>query len=347
MNQDSTHSTAVLGRAVRDPADWDGRELGDEWLVRLTADDCASLEALAERIRPKIGDDPTRLKTLSLDDFHCEGVSEKLARVREQLKSGIGLAVLRGLHVDPDDLLKSAIQYWAIGCHIGTAIPNGARGDLMGHVTDKGETQKAFKGRGYQSRERLEFHCDQCNVVGLFCVRPSKSGGRSKISSAVRVYNDMLARHPREAALLQEPFCWSKFGEVDQGGKGYYECPVFDVIDGRFCTAFIRTHIEKGHQCEGAPPLTDERLHALQRVEDLAEERHFDMELMSGDIQFLNNSVILHSRTEFADWDEAHRRRLLWRLWLNAADIRPATTFMTTWGRGVRPESDLARIEVQ
>ena len=42
-----------------------------------------------------------------------------------------------------------------------------------------------------------------------------------------------------------------------------------------------------------------------------------------GDIQWLNNYVILHSRTEFEDYDDAARRRLLLRLWLNHPGARP------------------------
>ena len=36
-----------------------------------------------------------------------------------------------------------------------------------------------------------------------------------------------------------------------------------------------------------------------------------------GDIQWLNNSVILHSRGHFFDYAEEDRKRLLPRLWLN------------------------------
>ena len=35
-------------------------------------------------------------------------------------------------------------------------------------------------------------------------------------------------------------------------------------------------------------------------------------------IQFLNNRVVLHARTEFVDFDEPERKRHLLRLWLTA-----------------------------
>ena len=47
----------------------------------------------------------------------------------------------------------------------------------------------------------------------------------------------------------------------------------------------------------------------------------------SGDIQFLNNRVILHSRTDFEDWDEPEKKRLLLRLWLRTPGYREIPTY--------------------
>ena len=46
-----------------------------------------------------------------------------------------------------------------------------------------------------------------------------------------------------------------------------------------------------------------------------------DMEFRPGDIQLLKNSVILHKRTGYEDWDEPERKRHLLRLWLAAPDF--------------------------
>jgi alpha-ketoglutarate-dependent taurine dioxygenase len=42
------------------------------------------------------------------------------------------------------------------------------------------------------------------------------------------------------------------------------------------------------------------------------------MDLREGDMQFLNNHVVLHSRTAFEDYPEEERRRHLLRLWIAA-----------------------------
>jgi alpha-ketoglutarate-dependent taurine dioxygenase len=42
------------------------------------------------------------------------------------------------------------------------------------------------------------------------------------------------------------------------------------------------------------------------------------MDFEPGDIQFLNNSTILHARTAYEDFEEPERKRHLLRLWLTA-----------------------------
>src|SRR5262249_6649786 len=46
-------------------------------------------------------------------------------------------------------------------------------------------------------------------------------------------------------------------------------------------------------------------------------EFHLDMNIEEGDIQFLNNRVIVHARTGYEDWPGIARRRHMLRLWLD------------------------------
>ena len=58
------------------------------------------------------------------------------------------------------------------------------------------------------------------------------------------------------------------------------------------------------------------------------------MEFAPGDIQWLKNSVILHKRTEYVDWDEPARKRHLLRLWLAARDFADGSEVLR---RGMSP----------
>ena len=57
---------------------------------------------------------------------------------------------------------------------------------------------------------------------------------------------------------------------------------------------------------------------AMELIDKLANSERFrlDMDFRPGDIQFLNNRVVIHSRTDFEDYPELERRRHLLRLWL-------------------------------
>jgi len=58
-------------------------------------------------------------------------------------------------------------------------------------------------------------------------------------------------------------------------------------------------------------------------IEDIANSPEFyvEMDLRPGDVQLLNNAVILHSREAYTDFDDADRKRHLLRLWLRAHDF--------------------------
>ena len=72
-------------------------------------------------------------------------------------------------------------------------------------------------------------------------------------------------------------------------------------------------------------PLAPERERLLDRYDFLgaSPDFHLDMDLAPGDMQFLHNHVILHSRNDFENWPQAERHRHLLRLWLAPAQGRP------------------------
>jgi hypothetical protein len=64
--------------------------------------------------------------------------------------------------------------------------------------------------------------------------------------------------------------------------------------------------------------LTDAQVELLDLIDTLANDRalHLDMDFAPGDIHWLANRTILHSRTAYEDHDDPARRRHLLRLWL-------------------------------
>ena len=71
--------------------------------------------------------------------------------------------------------------------------------------------------------------------------------------------------------------------------------------------------------------MSEVEIEALAYLDMLANDPalNLQMEFRPGDMQFLHNHQILHSRTDFEDWPEPERRRHLLRLWLAPKQGRP------------------------
>ena len=64
---------------------------------------------------------------------------------------------------------------------------------------------------------------------------------------------------------------------------------------------------------------------AIEYLQSLTEKDEFHLKMMleEGDIQILNNRVIYHTRTKVVDHEDPEKKRLLYRVWLNAPQPRP------------------------
>ena len=111
---------------------------------------------------------------------------------------------------------------------------------------------------------------------------------------------------------------------------------------------YNRTFIQSAQRFNEVPRLTPLQVEALDMVNSLCKDPRFrlDMKLERGDMQFVNNYVVLHSRTAFEDHaEEAHKRHLL-RLWLRTpafadypAALRDRYEDMDRWQSNPRPPS--------
>ena len=93
---------------------------------------------------------------------------------------------------------------------------------------------------------------------------------------------------------------------------------------------------------KGGYNLSDEENAALKFLNETADREDIVLEMMMepGDMQFCFNHTVLHSRTEFDDWETPEQKRHLLRLWLkmtNGRKLAPdfADRFGTGTGMGV------------
>ena len=67
------------------------------------------------------------------------------------------------------------------------------------------------------------------------------------------------------------------------------------------------------------PAFTPDEQELLDLYEEIASspDLYLDMELATGDIQWLSNHTVLHARTAYRDHDDPAQKRHLLRLWLS------------------------------
>ena len=150
------------------------------WIHHLTA---AELKALDQALRSAQKTGQT-FETLTRENFPLQALRPTFDRVLRELEDGLGFFVVRGLPAEKytkDDL---RLMYWGIGLHMGTAVTQSSRGDMLGDVRDFGVNTYSKKGRGYMSNQHLQFHADTSDVTCLMVLRVAQSGGLSRYCSS-------------------------------------------------------------------------------------------------------------------------------------------------------------------
>lgn len=309
---------------VHGPAAWKGHDMSrrTEWIHELTPEDILEIDqALASFHAAGLS-----MADITPKTFPLPRLARKLDTLLTDILEGRGFVLLRGLPVERYGKGDSAIAYLGIGSHLGSFRSQNAKGHLLGHVRDSGADINQAKVRYYQTNRGLEFHTDSCDIVGLLCLQTSKSGGESRIVSSVTIYNEMMARRPDLAAQLFHAFPTDRRGEILEGQMPWFEIPVFNWHGGYLTTLYSGQYIRSAQKnCPEARRLTPLEHEALDMLDDLTNDPmlNMQMEFRRGDMQFLHNHQILHSRTDFEDWPEPERRRHLLRLWLAPKTARP------------------------
>jgi len=323
------------GQRINDPAGWEPEEIAatDDWAYRLNADEIAEIRHAVDAVQRR----GLAIVRMTSADFPLHNFAPVLADMRQELLEGRGFVYLRGLPVEQMSQEQAAIAYFGIGHHLGRPISQNADGHLLGHVKDHGGGKSIDDPhtRGYQTTAELGFHCDHCDYVGLLCLRTAKSGGASRLASAVTLYNRMLAQRPDLVEVLSQDFYYTRHGEVPPGEQPWYKQPVFSFDRGYFSARGVSNYIRKAQGLPGVPKFTAAQEEAMALYRKTVAGCAVNLDFEPGDIQFLHNHVMLHSRTAYEDWPDPKQKRHLMRLWLADDAGRPLPESVRKNFRGV------------
>lgn len=300
------------------PSDWNGKQLAADrgWTFGFSPAQQQRLREVTRRQAARGLD----LFGYGRADFPFGDALDVLDRAMAVVRHGRGIALLKGLPAEGMSEAEYRLLTWALGLHLGVAVPQGKATHYISDVRDVGTVYKSPTGRGYASNAALDYHSDASDIVLLSCLRPAKAGGETRVSSGVRVHNRLVREAPDLAATLYRPFWYSRQGEEAPDEEPAYRMSIYGEKDGDLFMRLVRKNITFAQGIPGVPAIADVQTAALDAMDALAADGELvhSLYLEPGDIQILNNYALLHSRTGFEDHPEPERQRLLFRLWLAA-----------------------------
>lgn len=315
----SPNAPKDLRAPVSGPSVWHGTELNNNsaWVCHLSDSDIAEIDDALKSLPGDISD----LLAINSSRFPLPELSNKLHGLQRDVVEGRGFVLIKGIPIERYSRFEAAALYWGIGQYFGTPVSQNAAGHLLGHVKDLGYAKDDSRRRGYQTSEALRYHTDGCDIVGLMCLQGAKSGGLSSIASAGATHNAIRETRPDLLNVLYQPFHVSRVGEIPAGKNPFYLMPVFNNFGGHMTSMYPARDIRTAQTQSNVPLFTDDQTEALALVDAYAEKFSLKMDIEPGDIQFLHNHTIYHSRTAYED--TADNRRHMLRLWLSAPNGRP------------------------
>jgi hypothetical protein len=307
MNSDRSNSP----QSAFGPAVWNGADQSQktDWIVHLSNEQQAELARAANQVRTS----GLKLEEARRSDFSLPTLAPVLSRIKRELYAGRGFVLVRGLGISDHSADEMGTIFWGIGTYLGTGVAQSAAGDRLGHVIDRGSTDRYYTAGG-----AIEFHMDPVDVVGLLCIRSALAGGQSRIASAAAIHNVILAERPDLLELLYRGFHCSRRGHGDQVTE--WRVPVYAQNAGELESYFLPITIRQAAE-EGYPLARDEQ-EAIDYLQSVAARPgiYLDMDFQPGDFQLLNNRSIFHARTDYQDNPDPDLKRHLLRLWLMMPD---------------------------
>jgi alpha-ketoglutarate-dependent taurine dioxygenase len=305
---------------IEGPSAWVGLDVRPEdYRVELSAACHDEIRRVVAEIRTY----PLPTIVLHPEDFAMPACREQMALVRRVLDYGVRFAVVDRLPMAEMDAGEATAIYWILSSMISRPVAQKLDGTLVYDVLDTG--QQALPGSGVRpdkTNTEIRFHNDNAynntppDYVGLLCLRQAMSGGHSRVISFHTAHNALLAKHLSRLPRLYQPFWFDRQREFGPGASPIFAAPVFEN-PAELRARFSVHQINSGYALRGEP-IDTEGAAAIAAMFEIVEEDGLsvDFDLEPGQMQFVDNRALGHSRTAFVDYPEPERKRHLIRLWL-------------------------------
>jgi hypothetical protein len=314
-------SAVRLSEIVQNEASWPEVPLKEsDWLV--TIDRYTREEIL--RVASQLARHPLPVELLRPCDFEMPLCQQLALRLRNILTQGARFALIDRLPMDEISDRQATEIYWLISWMVTPPVAQKLDGSMIFEVKDTGRLATPGSGvRPAETNAEQSIHNDNAynraapDVVGLLCLRPALEGGASRVMSFYTAHNELIRSHPDTLERLYEPFPHDRQREHAPNEESIFWAPIFSYHDSELLARFSPHPIRNAYHllAEKIDDRTEGALSTIRTVcNDSGIALSFTME--RGQIQYVNNRQIGHSRTGFRDYDDAARKRLMIRLWL-------------------------------
>ncbi|KAH0847179.1 hypothetical protein AYO21_02566 [Fonsecaea monophora] len=295
---------------------WDGASIAKDfdWTFVLKPEHIKELEhALAhfKSLKKPLG-------YIDQETFPLPTLHEELRGVSRELHFGHGFKVVRGIPVTRYSREENLILYAGLSSHIAPLRArqdshyNGAPADVvLGHIKDlSASKERASIGAPAYTADKQVFHTDTGDIVSLFCLSPAAEGGKSRLASTWRVYNELAANRPDLIETLSQDWVADNFGNPEQPYLSkpllFYQ-PATTQTPERIILQYARryfTGFGALPRSTAIPPITEAQAEALDAIHFLGERFNVELDFQQGDIQYVNNLAVFHARDGFKDTEE-------------------------------------------
>ncbi|KAI9638151.1 uncharacterized protein MKK02DRAFT_22411 [Dioszegia hungarica] len=308
------------------PQPWLADDLRSDssWILRLRPDEIEGFRtACAYAVAH-----PKPLLDMTQADFPLPAASaQALQRAIDTTQGRWGMCLVKGFPTDDWTEEEMRVAYWGMGLYMGVGRTQNKASEVINDVRNAGGSYKVPGGRGYNTKEGLDFHQDSADIVALLCRRTAKAGGTSKVMSSIALRDRVQQVRPDLLPVLESRDWFHSFqGAQDPSQPPYYRNPLFGTNSKFFAARTNRKNtVAAQRDFPELPRLTPKQEEALDLLDEImpSDEYCYSMELERGDMQLLNSFVTLHSRTPFEDYEDQDQKRHLMRLWLSIPSSQP------------------------
>lgn len=182
---------------------------------------------------------------------------------------------------------------------------------VSNHIKDLTSShEKDHIGAPAYTADKQVFHTDSGDIVSLFALSTAAEGGKSRLASTWRVYNELAATRPDLIETLSQDWIADNFGNQSQRYTAkpllFYQ-PATATSPERVILQYARrvfTGFGALPRSKDIPSITEAQAEALDALHFLGERFNVGLDFRQGDIQYVNNLAVFHSRDGFKDTSE-------------------------------------------